>query len=208
MKRLLFAVALAASLATIGLRAQSAAAAGSPVVNPGGPYAGLAGAPIQFSGVAVSDSGTEISYIWTFGDGDSAGGAAVIKIFMAPGTYNVALTATDGFGLTITAYTTATVGSTVVTPQPSGASTPNQLIDPATIGLCGNGIAIINGLVFDCNTGRLIGTIQINPALYCNGGPVVYLNDVPYACATTTGGAITIASGAAPVLPQPAPTTP
>ncbi len=82
----------------------------SPDARPGGPYSGVAGTPIAFSGAASSDpDGSIATYAWTFGDGASAAGASPSHNYSAAGSYTVALTVTDNQGATNRATTTATI---------------------------------------------------------------------------------------------------
>lgn len=179
MKRALLVLTLVAALGTIGLRAQSAAAASAPSVAPGGPYAGVVGVPIQFSAAATTDSGTDLSYVWTFGDGETATGMSVFKTYYAAGGYSVSLTVTDRFGLTTTAYTSASINSVLVLPPAAfGSSVPSQLVDPATVGLC------VNGITFDCNTHlprRLSSRLPVTVvALLHDGAPRdTFIENVP-----------------------------
>lgn len=85
--------------------------------NPGGPYSGVAGTAIQFSGTA--SSATAVSFFWSFGDGTSATGAAPVKAYVAAGVYTVTLTVTDSTGVQASASTTATI---------SGASTQTCVV--------------------------------------------------------------------------------
>jgi len=81
-----------------------------PVARPGGPYSGVAGAPIVFNGSGSSDpDGSVASYSWGFGDGGSASGVAPMHAYAAAGTYTITLTVTDQGGLTGSAQTTASV---------------------------------------------------------------------------------------------------
>ena len=86
-----------------------------PVANPGGPYAGLPGTSIILDGRRSSDpDGNIASYLWEFGDGTSAPGAAPSHTYSQSGTYTARLTVTDNSGSTASA--TATV--TIATSQP------------------------------------------------------------------------------------------
>jgi len=71
-----------------------------PSANPGGPYAGLAGVPVEFDGSASSDpDGDPLTYAWDFdatnGIGTDAVGAVADHIFTSAGTFTVTLTVRD-----------------------------------------------------------------------------------------------------------------
>jgi len=67
-----------------------------PVSNPGGPYSGATGQPINFNGSGSSDpDGNALSYAWDFGDGGSATSALASHTYVAAGSYLVTLTVTD-----------------------------------------------------------------------------------------------------------------
>ena len=87
----------------------------APVAAPGGPYSGNALSPIFFDGSGSTDPDgnfTLAGYEWTFGDFTSAvEGRFVQHVYMAPGTYPVALTVTDAGGLSNSAATTASVAN-------------------------------------------------------------------------------------------------
>src|SRR5205085_1035030 len=90
--------------------------------NPGGPYAGLAGVPIEFNGSASSDpDGDPLTYAWDFdprdGIGTDAVGSVADHIFSLPETFAVTLTVRDnGHGdptqaCSRSATTTATIAA-------------------------------------------------------------------------------------------------
>jgi PKD repeat protein len=81
-----------------------------PVANAGGPYTGTVNVAISFDGGASSDpDGSVVSYLWNFGDGDTASGVTPVHAYAAAGSYTVRLTVTDNDGLTNSASTTAQV---------------------------------------------------------------------------------------------------
>lgn len=82
-----------------------------PVAQPGGPYSGVAGTPISFSGSGSSDAdGTIATYSWNPGDGSAAlSGATPSKSYSSAGTYTLVLTVTDNLGASSQASTTVTV---------------------------------------------------------------------------------------------------
>lgn len=69
----------------------------APVAEAGGPYDGVAGAPVAFDGTGSSDpDGDPLRYSWSFGDGDEAAGAAPFHAYDRGGDYRVVLEASDG----------------------------------------------------------------------------------------------------------------
>lgn len=96
------ATASATTTATIGNQ--------PPVAKAGGPYVGVVGTAVAFSGAGSSDpDGTITSYAWTFGDGTTGTGATFSHTYTAAGTFTVSLTVTDNRGATATDQTTATI---------------------------------------------------------------------------------------------------
>lgn len=84
----------------------------SPVAHAGGPYSGLALAPLLLDGTASSDpDGDPLSYRWDFGDGTSGSGPQPAHAFPT-GVFTVSLTVSDGT-LSDTAQTSATIHSIV-----------------------------------------------------------------------------------------------
>ena len=78
-------------------------------VSAGGPYNGTTGQPVAFSASVAGGSGG-VAFTWNFGDGTTQIGQNVSKIFQAPGTYTVTVTANRvSTGDTGTAQTTATI---------------------------------------------------------------------------------------------------
>lgn len=92
-------------------------AAGEPVADPNGPYAGNVNVPIIFdgSGSYDSDASNEITnYAWDFGDGTALVDTpepTVSHTFTMPGDYIVSLTVTDDEGITNTNATLATISA-------------------------------------------------------------------------------------------------
>ncbi len=69
-----------------------------PNVDPGGPYEGLAGQSVQFSGAGTTDpDGDSLQYEWDFGDGSSVqSGQTVTHVYQNSGDYLAVLTVRDG----------------------------------------------------------------------------------------------------------------
>lgn len=80
------------------------------IAEAGGPYSGTAGSSISFNG--APSTGAISTYVWSFGDGGSAQGAAVNHTYANPGTYTATLTI---YGTTGSSTDTAQV--TVSAPQ-------------------------------------------------------------------------------------------
>ena len=86
-----------------------------PTLQTGGPYAGTAYLPVNFSAAGSVDplnptAGTYgLSFSWNFGDGLSGGGPSPVHTYQAAGNYTVSVTATTPTGGTATATTTAVI---------------------------------------------------------------------------------------------------
>jgi len=85
-------------------------AAGYPVCDAGGPYAGGIGTPIQFDGTGSYDpDGTIVAYAWEFGDGATGTGPAPTHTYANAGAYSVQLSVVDNVGHVSTCQTGASV---------------------------------------------------------------------------------------------------
>jgi PKD repeat protein len=81
-----------------------------PVCDPGGPYPGAVGVPLQFTGSGSHDpDGTITNYLWHFGDGSSSNLPDPTHTYSAVGEYEVFLTVTDNWGATSTCITEALI---------------------------------------------------------------------------------------------------
>ena len=76
-----------------------------------GPYTGVIGQPIQFTGsvLVAGDIPPSYSWTWNFGDGHKSTDQNPIYTYHHSGTYTVALTVTDSEGNTVSNITTATI---------------------------------------------------------------------------------------------------
>ena len=85
---------------------------GVPTAAPGGPYAGMEGAPITFDGRASADpDGGALTYSWSFGDGGTASVAAPQHVYADDGAYALTLTVGDAEGLSHTSPATAVIAN-------------------------------------------------------------------------------------------------
>ena len=97
----------------------------NPIANPGGPYTGFVGMPVQFNGSGSSDpDGDPLTFGWQFGDGGTGSGVSPVHTYSSTGTYTVTLTVSDNRGGSNTGQTTAQTDN----PVPSLTS-----IDPSSI---------------------------------------------------------------------------
>ena len=79
-----------------------------PVANAGGPYSGYVNFSIAFDGSLSTDDNGIVSYTWDFGDSTTGTGINPTHTYTSLGIYNVSLTVVDNFGVSNTAFTTAT----------------------------------------------------------------------------------------------------
>ena len=126
--RLAFALAACLLVTLTGCSSGSVPASTTlpPVANAGGPYTGVAGAAVPFSGSGSSDpQGQALTFAWSFGDGSTGTGATPSHIYTAAGTYAVSLTVTDSSSLTGTATGKATIAAALQPPvaNPGGPYT-------------------------------------------------------------------------------------
>jgi PKD repeat protein len=98
---------------------------GPPVANAGGPYTGMVGTAVSFSGAGSSDpQGQTLTYAWSFGDSSMGTGATPTHTYAAPGTYTVSLTVTNTSNLTATATSKATIAAAALLPPVANAGGP------------------------------------------------------------------------------------
>jgi RHS repeat-associated protein len=86
----------------------------APIANPGGPYTGNVGVPIQFAGSGSDPDGDDLTFNWNFGDGGTASGATPTHTYATPGVFTVTLTVTDSLGASAISQTTALVSAALV----------------------------------------------------------------------------------------------
>src|SRR5207249_1941623 len=67
-----------------------------PTANPGGPYNGVVGVPVNFDGTGSTDpDGDALTYAWNFGDGGTAVGSMTSHAYADSGDFAVCLTVAD-----------------------------------------------------------------------------------------------------------------
>ena len=83
-----------------------------PTANAGGPYTGVAGTSVSFSGSTSSDPAAEVlTYSWSFGDGALGSGVTATHTYAAAGNYTVVLTVTNTDGHSGVVKTTAAISA-------------------------------------------------------------------------------------------------
>jgi PKD repeat protein len=128
-----------------------------PIANPGGPYSGFVGIPVQFDGSGSSDpDGDPITFSWQFGDGSSGSGVNPVHAYSSAGTYTVTPTVSDNRGGSNTAQTTAQINN----PVPSLTSLiPSSIIAGSpdfTLTLSGDNF--VNGSIVSFNNQQYSST--------------------------------------------------
>lgn len=132
----------------------------------GGPFAGSEGSAVAFDGSGSSDAdGDAITYLWSFGDGTTAGGRSAVErshTYVNNGTYTVTLTVTDGGGLTSAASTTATIAN--VAPTGTFVIPSNALENSKAVltfaSVTDPGKADVLQYAFDCGDGNGYGAVS------------------------------------------------
>jgi hypothetical protein len=104
--------------------ASSAPLTVGPTANTGGPYSGQPGVPVAVTAAGSTDStGTINSYVWSWGDGTSdtsSGTPSASHTYAGAGVFTIALTVTDDFPASHTAFTTVAI----VDPAPGIPASP------------------------------------------------------------------------------------
>jgi PKD repeat protein len=159
-----------------------------PVANPGGPYSGFVGVPVQFNGSGSSDpDGDPLTFSWQFGDRGTGSRVNPTHIYSNAGTYTVTLRVEDGRGGSNTAQTTAQINN----PAPSLSSmNPSSIIAGSpdfTLTLNGNNFLTTSIISFNNNQYplRYISKTQIETTIPANAittpgnYPVKVINPAP-----------------------------
>lgn len=141
------------------------ASANGVTVNTGGPYTGSSGAPVSFNGTATTSNAgaTIVSYVWSFGDGQSGSGQTTTHTYNSSGTFTVVLTATDSTGVAVSASTQATLqtGSRKITLAAGCANVSSTFPDSTSTGTIVQGVspssAVLSVWEFDAAAGRFHG---------------------------------------------------
>jgi PKD repeat protein len=146
----------------------------APTANPGGPYSGTTGQPIQFNGSGSFDpDGTITAYSWAFGDGTTGAGLSPTHTYASPGSYTVALSVTDNSGASSNASTSASVSASV--PPPAAPSNLSATFSKSKVLLTwvdnsGNEIGFRIERSTDGQTFTEIGTVGANVTTFTNTG--------------------------------------
>jgi MYXO-CTERM domain-containing protein len=105
--------------ATTTATIETAPANRAPTASAGGPYSGITGESVSFSGAASRDpDGDALTFAWAFGDGTSGDGVSPVHAYTTAGTYEVALTVSDGEFVS-EAVTSATITDPVAAGDPA-----------------------------------------------------------------------------------------
>ena len=99
------------------------------------PATPVAGQEVSFAGRVSDPDGDAVTLSWAFGDGTTAIGVSPTHTYTTPGSYTVALTATDEHGAGTATFDTLTVGSPGGATSPTGGSPPGGselLAEPVT----------------------------------------------------------------------------
>ncbi len=118
----------------------------APTANPGGPYVGVVGSPVAFTGAGSSDpDGDPLTYGWDFGDGTTGTGVNPTHVYGAGGTFTVTLIVNDG------AASSGPATTTVAMNQPPVANAgPDQTVKQRTT-------ATLNGTASSDPDGSIVG---------------------------------------------------
>lgn len=191
----------ATTSATIGMGNQP------PVADASGPYSGMVGMAVSFSGSGSRDpDGSIVSYAWDFGDGSTGSGQNPSHTYSSAGMYNVTLTVTDDAGATDSAASTADITLQPVN-QPPVADAGGPYSGTAGVAVSFNGSASSDpdGSVaaYDWNFGDGMTGSGATPAhaYSANGNYTVTLTVTDDAGATTSA-TTTVSIGATNLPPS------
>ena len=95
------------------------------------PNGGTAPLTVRFTAAGRDPEGDAIMYVWSFGDGGSAGGTGVTHTYTTPGTYNARVTVTDPDGATGSATVQVVVTGTAPQGQVRGSTA--ELVVPSSV---------------------------------------------------------------------------
>lgn len=112
------------------------------------PSTGRENEPVLFDGSASADDGQIVSYVWSFGDGDSGSGRTVSHTYELAGTYMVTLTVTDDRGQRATSAPQSVTVTAAANPVAAFTFSPT---DP----MAGTSL-VFNGASSTVPTGRTI----------------------------------------------------
>jgi len=140
----------------------------APIAETSGPYTSLEGNLVSFNGSSSYDpDGTITSYEWSFGDGSPTitGTATPTHIYGDNGSYTVALTITDDFGMTDIATTKVTVNN--VAPAVNAGPDIASVLIGSTVSLNGGftdpGILDTHTIVWSFGDGTAAVTGTLTP---------------------------------------------
>jgi probable HAF family extracellular repeat protein len=102
-----------------------------PVANAGGPYTGVEGSPIAFSGSGTDTDGDKLSFTWSFDDGDSATTATASHTYANNGSFTAVLRVVDPSGASHAATAAVTVNN--VAPRVIAGPTPTTIYSGDTL---------------------------------------------------------------------------
>jgi PKD repeat protein len=179
-------------------------------VSAGGPYTGLPGQAIVFTGSApLSTSGVSAQqFLWNFGDGTSGTGQSVSHVYNTAGTYSVTLTVTGATGLIGTATTTASVGTGSTGSGLVSAGGPYTGVPGQTITLSGFAPGVPNATQYLWNFGDgTSGSGQTATHVYANPGSYTATLTVTNSAGQTYSGTATVTVSGSATTPITGATT-
>ena len=103
-----------------------------PVSNPGGPYTGVEGTPVDFDGSLSTHVEPIVNYIWDFGDGTpfvQTAGPTVSHTYAAPGAYTLTLAVQDANNITGVGSTVVVIDAIAPPPPPIELDGPTLYAD-------------------------------------------------------------------------------